>query len=323
MLGIKASLGSDKKGDPLLFCDLLGRKRALLFDLGNNRFTTSQLRRVTDIFISHTHIDHFIGFEKYLRLNIIEAHTVNVYGPPGITKNVRGKLDGYCWNITEKLFLKIKVWEVLKKKIKTTTFDANSGFKIIKTETIDFDGETLLDDKMIKVKFARMDHRTTCFSYLLEEKQYFNVKKDVLEQMNILPQAWLGLLKEMAAQGNYENKSIEIEGVKYKAKALIEELFIRKEGFRLGYITDIAFSAENIKEALRIFKDVHHLYCESFFLDEDREKAKFAYHLTAKQSGQLATMLGAKKLIPFHISKRYLNVNKIIKEIKKEFKNVY
>jgi ribonuclease Z len=79
MLGIRATLGSDKKGDPLVYCDLLGGKRAIMFDLGNNRLNVAQLRRVTDIFVSHTHMDHFIGFDKFLRVNLVEDHLFNIF----------------------------------------------------------------------------------------------------------------------------------------------------------------------------------------------------------------------------------------------------
>ena len=92
IMNITARLGGGKSGDPSLLIDLVDRRRALMFDCGLNYFQHASLRKVSDVFISHTHIDHFIGFDTLLRLNLTENKTLHVYGPPGITQNVIGKL---------------------------------------------------------------------------------------------------------------------------------------------------------------------------------------------------------------------------------------
>ena len=47
------------------------------------------------------------------------------------------------------------------------------------------------------------------------------------------------------------------------------------------------------------------LYCESPFLDEDRDQAAMRYHLTAAEAGTIARMASARRLKVFHFSPRY------------------
>ena len=67
-------LVNDVFGDPGLFVEVRWSKRAFLFDLGDNHaLGPTRLLRANDIFISHTHMDHFIGFDALLRVARFEA----------------------------------------------------------------------------------------------------------------------------------------------------------------------------------------------------------------------------------------------------------
>ena len=58
-------------GDPALFVGMLHRKGALLFDIGDLApLSARDLLRVTHVFVSHAHIDHFIGFDALLRVAV-------------------------------------------------------------------------------------------------------------------------------------------------------------------------------------------------------------------------------------------------------------
>ena len=50
--------------DPGLFVPFLFDARALLFDCGENPALSSRdILKISHIFISHTHMDHFFGFD--------------------------------------------------------------------------------------------------------------------------------------------------------------------------------------------------------------------------------------------------------------------
>ncbi|HDH01742.1 MAG TPA: ribonuclease Z, partial [Nitrospirae bacterium] len=55
--------------DPVVYLRLLREKRALLFDAGDiGRLSAGEIHKITDVFVTHTHIDHFIGFDRLLRV---------------------------------------------------------------------------------------------------------------------------------------------------------------------------------------------------------------------------------------------------------------
>jgi ribonuclease Z len=49
--------------------------------------------------VSHTHIDHFVGFDRLLRLLVGREKTINLYGPSGFIDRVGHKLRSYHWNL--------------------------------------------------------------------------------------------------------------------------------------------------------------------------------------------------------------------------------
>ena len=105
-------LVNDCFGDPGVYVEVRWSKRALLFDLGqNDSLGPTRLLRANDIFISHTHMDHFIGFDAVVRVALGRGKKLRLYGPPGLIDNVNGKLRGYTWNLVDGYPLIIEVQE--------------------------------------------------------------------------------------------------------------------------------------------------------------------------------------------------------------------
>ena len=106
-------LVNDVFGDAGVYIEVRWSKRALLFDLGHNDgLGPTRLLRANDKFISHTHVDHFIGFDAVLRVALGRGKTVRLFGPPGLINNVQGKLQGYTWNLVDGYPLTLDVHHV-------------------------------------------------------------------------------------------------------------------------------------------------------------------------------------------------------------------
>ena len=60
-------LVNDAFGDPMLYVDFRDERRALLVDLGDiSTLPPRKLMRLSHVFVTHTHMDHFSGFDRLL-----------------------------------------------------------------------------------------------------------------------------------------------------------------------------------------------------------------------------------------------------------------
>jgi ribonuclease Z len=83
-------------GDPGVYLDLKFERRALLFDIGDiAALPTRKLLRISDVFVSHTHMDHFSGFDHLLRVCLGRDTGVRIYGPAPFVERVEHKLAAY------------------------------------------------------------------------------------------------------------------------------------------------------------------------------------------------------------------------------------
>src|SRR6188474_3256033 len=122
-------LVNDGFGDPGVYVEVRRSKRALLFDLGqNDTLGASRLLRANDLFVSHTHMDHFIGFDAVVRVALGRGKALRLYGPPGLIDNVAGKLRGYTWNLVDDYLLTIDVREFHSRQVRHVSFRAREGF---------------------------------------------------------------------------------------------------------------------------------------------------------------------------------------------------
>ena len=76
-------------------------------------------------------------------------------------------------------------------------------------------------------------------------------------------------------------------------------------GRRIGYVTDLRFTAANVDRLERLLGDVDLLHIEAVFSHADADQALRKNHLTACQAGEIARRLRARKVVPFHFSPRY------------------
>lgn len=305
--------------DPALYIDLFGRKESFIVDLGDiSKLSNRKILRISRCFITHTHIDHFFGFDGLLRTSLGKTTPIYLYGPRGIIENIKGKLKGYTFNLIREYPIRLVVYEIRRDKILSCQFNAENGLKPSKIKEEAFRDNIIYEDNELTVKALILNHKIPIISYLFEEKVRLNVNKDALNKLEFITGPWLTELKKLYFEGNNE-KNIEVptkEGKKeFKASELFRELIIVKEGEKLFYLTDIRFSPTALKKIKSFVQSPDIFFCEAFFNHGDIDRAKERYHLTSKQTNLIAKSIQAKKLIIFHFSPRYKgNFKRIYRE---------
>jgi ribonuclease Z len=299
-------------GDPGLYVGLRYQGRAMQFDLGRlDRLPVGALAKLSHVFVSHTHIDHFIGFDHLLRMCLARDIHIELFGPPGITDNVRGKLAGYTWNLIDSYPFRLTVHEVGCERIDAVHLPARTAFRPEPLPTRAFDG-TLVDTPELRVTTAHLDHRIPCLGFALTEKTRFNVRTDALEALGVPPGRWLNQLKDAVRDAAPDDTTLTAEwrehGVRQTRTLRLGEvrsLLIETRGQKLAYVVDTLFSRANLERIGALARGADVFFCESLFLDADRDQASKRYHLTARQAGTLARVAQVARLETFHFSSRY------------------
>jgi ribonuclease Z len=310
--------------DPALFIPLRNEKRALLFDLGDiTALASREVLKLSHIFVTHTHMDHFIGFDRVLRLLLGRDKDLYLYGPPGFLDNLAGKLAGYCWNLVENYENRFTLHAVELHPDRALCrsypcherFIAEGGIR-----AIPFDG-IVLDEAALCIRAIHLDHGIPVLAFRLDERFHINIVKTVLEEMGLGPGPWLNRFKKMIYEGADSDATIEIPGEtpgasprRLSLEALKSRIVRISPGQRLAYVADAAGTPDNLEKIAAFCRDVDHLFVEAAFSDRHREVALRKKHLTARQAGELARACRVKQYSLFHYSPRYSDCPELLEE---------
>ncbi|MBN2418998.1 MAG: ribonuclease Z [Deltaproteobacteria bacterium] len=323
---------NDPFSDPGIYIPFYYEKRAIMFDLGDiNLLTAKDLLKVTHVFVTHTHMDHFIGFDRLLRIILGRDRELHVFGPPGFFGHVEGKLGGYTWNLVEEYEynLVLKVSEVHHKEIFTRRYLCRDGFKYDVTEKTNIISGILYENPGFLVRGVLLDHRIPCIGLSMEENFSVNIITEELERLHLEVGPWLTRFKK-AIYSNLPDDSDFYVTREQEGKILDERRFALGElvkkiaritpGQKISYITDVIGSQENQKKIIDLVRDSDHLFIEAAFMNQDISAAREKYHLAAGEAGSFAREAGVKKITLFHFSPRYSHMkDELIKEAIKAF----
>ena len=306
-----AHLINDPSADPGVYVKFKHRNEALLFDLGEiYTLAPRQILRIRQIFISHTHMDHFIGFDHLLRICLGRDMHLSLFGPPGFTRNVEGKLAAYTWNLVHNYTndFVIRVVEVGETKREETCFSCRGGFRAEDTVTNKLE-DPLVDEERFTVRMRLLDHKVPSLAFSMKEKEQINIMKNTLEEMGLAPGNWLVKLKDAIRGGAGNDSPIQARlqegGTREISVGALRQLTRTTPGQKVSYITDARYSNDNKQKIVELARGSDILFIETPFLEEDADIAAAKYHLTAGQAGQLAREAGAKEIRIFHLSPKY------------------
>lgn len=320
------SLVNDPFDDPGVYVDFLYERRALLFDLGDIRaLSARKILRLSHIFVSHTHVDHFFGFDHVLRLCLGREKQLQLFGPPGFSAQVAHRLASYTWNLVKSYptnFTVVATELHPDGRRVSTDYHCHRGFMAEKERTEQLHDSIVLDEETFSIRTAFLDHKVVSLAFALEEKSHVNIMKNRLLELGLPTGPWLAELKREILRGEPDDKLFrawwqEAGGVReryFTLGELRERILFVSPGQKIAYVTDAAFTPANSEKIVALASGADYLFIEATFLDKEYERAVERCHLTARQAGLLAAQAGVVQLIPFHFSPRYRGMEEQLRE---------
>ena len=308
-----------RMGDPAVYGFFPRTGEALLFDCGLlDNLPNKDLLRVGLVLVSHTHIDHFIGFDRWLRVNIPHGRLLQICGPKGITENVVGKLQGYTWNLLEKDQLRFRVFEIdVSGTVQQSLLSSSQNFKPLREAALPFHPNHLeppLPKPPValattfghgyRIEAVTLDHGTPSVAYACQAPNRFSTDTQALDNIGLQPGPWLRDLQVSLGQDG-EDGSIVVQGRTFEKRKLGQEIFTVSAPKVMAYATDLVFSESNLSRMTTLFDRSEHLVCESSFAAKDWARAKDRKHLTTRQAALIAAASRVRNLTTFHYSNIY------------------
>jgi ribonuclease Z len=305
-------------GDPGLCIDLKFQRRAILFDIGDvSSLSTHVLLRVSDIFVSHTHMDHFAGFDHLLRVCLGRDTGVRLFGPANFIAQVGHKLAAYTWDLVQSYATDfcIEVHELgADGLLHRARFRSRARFIREDLPPLQTADGVLLADEQFTVRtraFAHHDIVSLGFSF--EESTHINVWKNRLDARRLPSGPWLTELKRLARSGAPDATPVNVrwrsrEGHREETLLLGDlkrDVLELVPGQRLCYVTDVSGDDANRNRICQFVRAADILFIEAVFSEADRELAARKSHLTTVAAGQIARAAGVRHAEPFHFSARY------------------
>lgn len=309
--------------DPGLFIQFFFEKRAVVFDLGDiYSLSPKDILKISHVFVTHTHMDHFVGFDRMLRLFLGRDQKLFLYGPEGFIKNVEARLGGYSWNLvkhyTNSLILHIT--EVRQDHLLSNIYPCQDGFQpASKAVEQPFNG-TLHQEPAMTVFAEILDHSIPCLGFAIKERFHINIIKDRLKRLGLEIGPWLNEFKQALFSNEDRNSKFVVGDDKNSIKKkfvlgdLADQIAIITPGQKVAYVVDAIYNQSNIDKMIKLAKNADQLFIEAAFLEKDKNIAEKKCHLTARQAGSIAGKAQVKQFTPFHFSPRYMGLEELLGE---------
>jgi ribonuclease Z len=303
--------------DPLLLVRIRPTGRSLLFDCGQlHHLAKRTLRSIDAVFVSHAHMDHFMGLDHLIRHTHVSPRPLDLYGPPGIATRVGSKLAGYDWNLAEAWWRDVHVHEVHEDCIDHHRFAGSSGFTGERLGSRPRSGSTIYAGPFVTIAAQLCDHGLPVLVFRLTEKEMFTIEPGRLNAAGLVPGPWLQTLKRTWKCGTLGTEPLEVvrttengpQSVQVPDTAgLYAQLCAERPAASIGYVTDVGNTTGNHARLRDFLAGISLLCCESTFLAADVAKARASHHLCSSDVNQLAADLRPRALLPMHLSKAYVH----------------
>lgn len=301
--------------DPVLLLRNRPAGSNLMIDCGQIHHLAKRVLKAVDrIFISHAHMDHFMGLSTFVRNILVSTKTVDVFGPEGLATRLHNLLGGFDWNLCEDFWCTIRVHEISRQSIARYDLPGPSGFLARPSGEIERPGETVFEDDHLSVRAAACDHRIESLVYRVDEKPGFGIDEKKMEQYGLVTGEWLRELNRRFHRGELDDGPITVkrrqgdatdEAVVTDAAALYRDIRASQTPISIGYLCDAGFSRANRNVFRNFFGNLTVLVCEATYLAADVERARISRHLCTTDLNCLMDELRPQFVVPIHVSKSY------------------
>lgn len=301
--------------DPGMILSFHFKNRALLFDLGDiHLLPAKDILKTSHVFVTHTHMDHLIGFDRLIRLSLGREKILYLYGPEGFLNNIEGKLAGYSWNLVQHYDGRFSICasEIHDGVMIRQQYACQNGFLPASSPVETPFVSSILEASDFSVSAVILDHMIPCMGYCIQERFHINVNKTALTDLGLCTGHWLTDFKQALFNNEHPDSPIKVQWTdKTKVEKTIrlgdlaEKIAVMSAGQKITYFADVGFTEDNVEKMVTMARNADHLFIEASFLDRDRDIAEKKYHLTAKQAGMIAGKAGARRFTLFHFSPRY------------------
>ncbi len=301
--------------DPLLLVRVRPTGSSLLFDCGQiHHLAKRVLTSIDAIFVSHAHMDHWLGIDSFTRHLHAASKVVDLFGPPGIADKLAKRLAGYDWNLAEDYWGSYRVHEVFPEWLHSTLLSGPQGFSPQALGSRPRRGGLIFENAQLIVVAESCEHRIPSLIFRITEKPAFLIDEQKLKQQGLLPGPWIRELKRRFFQEPQTSSPLAVlrPGEQGPEEVLIDDLgqLCRQIGqpqtaHSIGYISDLGFTAGNRKKICTLLKGVDLLICETTFLQEGKGRARASFHLCTEDVNWLLKQLQPSFFLPMHLSKTY------------------
>jgi len=242
-----------------------------------------KLSKIDIILISHAHGDHYFGLIGLIStLSLIKR---------------KNKLKVFC---------PTSVLKIIQAHIKFSKMSLNYELDLISLNSQN--EKNIYENPSFTIKTFPLKHSVYTNGFRIEEKR----KRRKL----LLDKALQYKIDKV-----YFNKLTKSENVFNSEGKEISYLEVTNEGPKpksFAYCSDTAY----FKELVNYITDVDLLYCETTFLEKDRDKALRTFHSTTIDAAKLAKKGRVKQLLIGHFSSRYDDYSMFFNEVFSIFENV-
>ena len=242
-----------------------------------------KLSKIDIILISHAHGDHYFGLIGLIStLSLIKR---------------KNKLKVFC---------PTSVLKIIQAHIKFSKMSLNYELDLISLNSQN--EKNIYENPSFTIKTFPLKHSVYTNGFRIEEKK----KRRKL----LLDKALQYKIDKV-----YFNNLTKSENVFNSEGKEISYLEVTNEGPKpksFAYCSDTAY----FKELVNYITDVDLLYCETTFLEKDRDKALRTFHSTTIDAAKLAKKGRVKQLLIGHFSSRYDDYSMFFNEVFSIFENV-